>query len=110
MGHARAGGEARRLQAAAIATGRYPHYHLASILAITFHGHPAATWVFWWRPPASLVRINVAEVIFHAGALAGHQPYVLSMSAPATRAGWASGIFRVALRTFKPLPAPGPAS
>jgi len=103
-------GEARRLQAAAIATGRYPHYHLASILAITFHGHPAATWVFWWRPPASLVRINVAEVIFHAGALAGHQPYVLSMSAPATRAGWASGIFRVALRTFKPLPAPGPAS
>jgi hypothetical protein len=102
--------EARHLQAEAIAAHRYPHYHLLSILAFTFHGHPAATWQFWWRPNASLVRINVAKVIFRAGSAAGHQPYVLSMSAPATRAGWASSIFRVAMRTFTPLPAPGPTS
>jgi hypothetical protein len=96
--------EARHLQATAIATHRYAHYHLVSILAVTFHGRPAATWQFWWRPNSSLVAVDVSEVIFTAKTSAGPQPYVLLMSAPATRAGWASGIFRVAMRTFKPVP------
>jgi hypothetical protein len=96
--------EARHLQAVAVAAHRYPHYHLVSILAITFHGRPAATWQFWWRPNGSAVAVDVSEVIFTAKTSAGPQPYVLLMSAPATRAGWASGIFRVAMRTFRPLP------
>jgi hypothetical protein len=96
--------EARRLQAMAVATHRYPHYHLTTILATGFHGRPAAIWQFWWRPYSSLVAVDVTEVIFTAKTPAGPQPYVLLMSAPATRAGWASAIFRVAMRTFTPLP------
>jgi len=96
--------EAKYKQAVAIATHRYHDYHLVSILATTFHGHPAATWTFWWRARTSTVATDVTEVIFTAQTSAGPQPYVLSMSAPATRAGWASTIFRVAMRTFKPLP------
>ena len=96
--------QARHAQAVAIANHRYPHYHLVSILAVTFHGHPAATWTFWWRPIASVVAVDVSEVFFTVRTAAGQQDYVLLMSAPATRASWASEIFRVAMRTFQPLP------
>jgi hypothetical protein len=92
--------EAKYRQAMVIANQRYHAYHLGSILASTFHGHPAAIWVFWWRPRASLTAIDVTEVFVTIKS----QSYVLSMSAPAPRAAWASGILRVAMRTFKPLP------
>jgi eukaryotic-like serine/threonine-protein kinase len=97
--------EARHRQAMVITNQRYHAYHLVSILAITFHGHPAATWVFWWRPRGSVTAIDVTEVFVTIKIAPGEpQSYVLSMSAPAPRAGWASGILRVAMRTFKPLP------
>jgi hypothetical protein len=95
---------AKYRQAKAIAQHRYHLYHLVSILAVTFHGRPAATWEFWWRPRGSVVAIDVTQVIFTARTSAGPQPYVLSMSAPASRAAWASRVFRVAMRTFKVLP------
>ncbi len=95
--------EARRLQASAIAHKRYRNYHLVSIAGGTFHTWPAATWTFWWRP-ANGARIDVTEIIFTAHTSAGPQPYVLSMSAPATHAAAAAKIFNVAKRTFRPLP------
>lgn len=95
---------ARHAQASATAAHRYPHYHLVSILAVTFHGYPAATWTFWWRPPGSLVAVDMTEVFFTISTAAGPQSYVLIMSTPATRADWASKVFRVAMRTFRPLP------
>ena len=97
--------EAKYRQATAIALHRYHRYHLMSIVATTFHGRPAAAWTFWWRPRGSLVAVDVTQIIFTVKTAAGSQPYVLSMSAPATRAAWAKQIFRVAKRTFRPLPA-----
>ncbi|HVB41490.1 MAG TPA: protein kinase [Streptosporangiaceae bacterium] len=96
--------EARHLQAVAVAKHQYRDYHLVSILAVTFHGRPAATWIFWWRPKAGATAVDVTELIYTARTTAGPQPYILSMSNPAPRAGWASSIFRVAMRTFTPLP------
>jgi len=95
--------EARRLQAAAIAHNRYRDYHLVSIAARTFHGWAAATWDFWWKP-AGGARIDVTKIIFTAHTSAGPQPYVLSMSAPAPHIAAATRVFRIAKRTFKPLP------
>jgi eukaryotic-like serine/threonine-protein kinase len=95
--------EARRLQASAITHHRYRAYHLASIVGITFHGWPAASWTFWWKPLSS-PRIDVTEIIFTARTSAGPQPYILSMAAPATHAASASHVLRIALRTFTPLP------
>jgi len=94
--------EARHLQSAAILT--HPGYHLVSMLAVTFHGRPAATWSFRWRPLLSAVAINVVDMIFTARTSAGSQQYIVSISAPAPRATWAGHIFRVALRTFRPTP------
>jgi len=94
--------EAQRLQASAIAHRRFRRYHLISILAQRFHGWPAASWTFWWKP-LDRPRIDVTEVIFTAGTSAGPQPYILSMSAPATHAASASHVFRIAMRTFTPL-------
>jgi len=95
--------EARRLQASAIAHHRYRAYHLVSIVGITFHGWPAASWTFWWKPLSS-PRIDVTEIIFTAKTSAGPQPYILSMAAPASHAASASHVLRIALRTFTPLP------
>lgn len=95
--------EARRLQASAIAHHRYRGYHLVSIVGITFHGWPAASWTFWWKPLTS-PRIDVTEIIFTAQTSAGRQPYILSMAAPAAHAASASHVLRIALRTFTPLP------
>ena len=95
--------EARRLQASAIAHHRYRGYHLVSIMGITFHGWPAASWTFWWKPLTS-PRIDVTEIIFTAQTSAGRQPYILSMAAPAAHAASASHVLRIALRTFTPLP------
>jgi hypothetical protein len=94
---------ARRLQAAAIAHNRYRDYHLLSISSRTFHGWPAATWTFWWKP-ADAARIDVTKIIFTAQTSAGPQPYVLSMSAPAPHIASAMNVFAVAMRTFRPLP------
>ena len=94
--------EARRLQASAIAHHRYRGYHLVSIVRITFHGWPAASWTFWWKPLTS-PRTDVTEIIFTAQTSAGPQPYILSMAAPATHAAAASHVLRIALRTFTPL-------
>ena len=96
--------EAGHLQAVAIADHLYPRYHLVSILPVTFHGRPAASWSFWWRPAPGAAAINVVDVIYTALTSAGPQPYILSISAPAPRASWADHIFRVAMRTFRPLP------
>jgi serine/threonine protein kinase len=96
--------EARHLQAAAIAHHRYHLYHLVSILAVGYHGRPAATWTFWYRPRASIHDINVSELIYIAHTSAGPQPYVLAISAPGPRTVWAGHVFSVALRTFRPLP------
>jgi hypothetical protein len=95
--------EARHLQAVAIATHLYPRYHLLSILATTFRGRPAATWSFWWRPAPGAPAIDVVDLMYTALTPAGPQPYILSISAPAPRARWASHIFGVAMRTFRPL-------
>jgi hypothetical protein len=95
--------QARHLQASAIAHRRYRRYHLVSILAIRFHGWPAASWTFWWKPLTSS-RIDVTEIIFTAQTSAGTQPYIVSMSAPATHATSASHVLRIAMRTFTPLP------
>lgn len=96
--------EARHLQAQAIAANRYPGYRLVSILAMRFHGSAAATWTFSWKPALSSSRTDVTAVIFTAKTTAGPQPYVLSISAPAPHAAWASYVLRVAMRTFTPLP------
>ena len=95
--------EARRLQAAAITHHRYRGYHLVSIVGITFHGWPAASWTFWWKPLTS-PRTDVTAIIFTAQTSAGPQPYILSMAAPAAHAASASHVLRIALRTFTPLP------
>ena len=95
--------EARRLQAAALAKGTYRRYHLVSILPRRFHGWPAATWTFWWKP-AGRPAVDVVKVLFTAMATAGPQPYDISMSAPAYRSAYASHVLAAALRTFSPLP------
>ena len=95
--------EAKRLQAAAIAHNQFANYHLLSITRRTFHGWPAATWTFWWKP-ANAPRIDVTRIIFMAHTSAGPQPYVLSMSAPAPRIAAATKVFTVAKHTFRPLP------
>ena len=95
--------EARRLQASAIAHHRYRSYHLVSIVRITFHGWPAASWTFWWKPLIS-PRVDVTEIIFTAQTSAGPQPYILSMAGPAAHASALSHVLRVAMRTFTPLP------
>jgi eukaryotic-like serine/threonine-protein kinase len=94
--------EARYLQASAIAHHRYRRYHLVSILAQRFHGWPAASWTFWWKP-LNRPRRDVAEIIFTAQTTAGPQPYILSMAAPAAQAAAASHVMRIAMRTFSPL-------
>jgi len=94
--------EAKYLQATT--RGSYHGYHLISIVATRYHGSAAATWVFSWKPKLGASKIDVTALIFTAKTLAGPQPYILSMSAPAAKAGWASRIVRVALRTFSPLP------
>jgi eukaryotic-like serine/threonine-protein kinase len=96
-------GEARRLQAAAIAHHKFRNYHLISITHRAFHGWPAATWSFWWKPVSS-ARIQVTKLIFTARTAAGPQPYVLSMSAPVPHLAAATKVFSVAKRTFRPLP------
>ncbi len=95
--------EAHHLQAAAIAHNKYRRYHLVSISSRMFHGWPAAVWAFWWKP-VNEARIVVTKIIFTAQTTAGPQPYILSMSAPATHLAAASQVFRVARRTFTPLP------
>jgi hypothetical protein len=95
--------EAKHLQAAAIAHHRYRRYHLISILPTRFHGWPAASWTFWWKP-LTRPRVDVTEIIFTAGTSAGPQPYILSMSAPDAHAASAGHVLRVAMRTFTPLP------
>ncbi|MGN6791689.1 MAG: protein kinase domain-containing protein [Streptosporangiaceae bacterium] len=94
---------ARRLQAAAIAHKRYRDYHPLSISPRTFHGWSAAAWTFWWKP-ANAARIDVTKIIFTAQTSAGSQPYVLSMSAPASHIAAANKVFAVAMNTFRPLP------
>jgi hypothetical protein len=96
--------EARYLQQTAIATRQYHDYHLISILAILFHGNAAANWTFWWKPRYALYRIDVTEIIFTAKTSAGPQSYILSMTAPAQHASWASHVMLIAMRTFAPLP------
>jgi len=95
--------EARHLQAQAIAQHWWPRYHLVSILAVTFHGRPAAMWTFWWRAKPGVAATDVVKLLYTAKTLVGPQSYVLTIAAPAPRAAWASHIFRVAMRTFRPL-------
>jgi hypothetical protein len=57
----------------------------------TFHGWPAATWAFWWKPVTG-ARIVVTKIIFTAQITAGSQPYILSMSARATHLTAAPGV------------------
>jgi len=95
--------EAHHLQAVAIAHNKYRRYHLVSISSRMFHGWPAAAWAFWWKP-VNGARIVVTKIIFTAQTTAGPQPYILSMSAPVTHVAAASQVFRVARRTFTPLP------
>ncbi len=98
--------EARRLQASAIATGRYPNYHHISIAAGKFHGWPAARWRFWWRSASAQHRMVVSAVLFTVQTWEGPQQYMLSIQAPAPKTSWANGIFTVASQTFRKLPHP----
>jgi len=95
--------EAKYLQATAIRHHRYRRYHLVSIVAQRFHGWLAASWRFWWKPLNRPRRV-VAVIIFTAQTTAGPQPYIVSMSAPAVQAPYASRILQIAMRTFLPLP------
>ena len=94
--------EARYLQSSAIAHHRYRRYHLISIQLQRFHGWPAASWTFWWKP-LNWPRRDVKVIIFTAQTAVGPQPYIVSMAAPAGAAAYASHILRVAMRTFSPL-------
>ena len=96
--------DAHHLQALAILNHTYRAYHLISILAVTFHGKPAATWTFWWKPSALAKPIDVTKLIYTAKTPAGPQPYIVSMASPAPAANLAAHILHVALRTFTPLP------
>ena len=96
--------EAHHLQALAILRHTYRQYHLVSILAVTYHGRPAATWTFWWKPGVYSKVIDVTKLLYTAITPAGPQPYILTIAGPAPAAAWASHVFRVALRTFQPRP------
>jgi hypothetical protein len=96
--------EAHHLQAVAIVNHTYRMYHLISILAVTFHGRPAATWTFWWKPSILAKAIDVTKLIYTANTSAGPQPYIVTMVSPAPHANVADQIFHVAMRTFEPLP------
>jgi len=96
--------EARHLQAQALVRHLWPHYHLVSILAVTFRSRPAAMWTFWWRSRPGVAATDVVKLLYTARTKVGPQPYILTISAPAPRAAWANHIFRVAMRTFRPLP------
>ncbi len=98
--------QARRQQANAIATGRYPHFHQIALTSTKFRGWTAARWIFSWLAPNASHRTDVTELLFTVQTFEGPQQYVLSISAPAPKASWASGIFGVAKQTFKALPAP----
>ena len=94
--------EAKRLQAAAIAHHTFRSYHLISITHRTFHGWPAASWSFLWKP-VNGARIQVTKIIFTARTAAGPQPYVLAMAAPVPHLTAATKVFAVAKQTFRPL-------
>jgi eukaryotic-like serine/threonine-protein kinase len=96
--------EARHLQTQALVRHLWPRYHLVSILAVTFRSRPAAIWTFWWRSRPGVAATDVVKLLYTARTKVGPQSYILTISAPAPRAGWASHIFRVAMRTFRPLP------
>lgn len=96
--------DAHHLQSVAITNHTYRDYHLISILAMTFHGRPAATWTFWWKPSVTSKVIDVTKLIYTANTSAGPQPYILSMASPAPNASVANHIFHVAMRTFEPQP------
>ncbi len=98
--------QARRQQANAIATGRYPHYRLIAITGTKFRSWPAARWTFSWLAPNASHRTGVTELLFTVQTFEGPQQYVLSISAPAPKAAWAGGIFGVAKQTFRALPEP----
>jgi hypothetical protein len=98
--------EARKLQAAAIANGNYPHYRLISLNGARFHGWPAARWIFRWRPPGSVHPAQVTDLLFTVQTYEGPQEYILTVSAPLPKASLADDIFTVAKQTFRALPAP----
>lgn len=95
---------ARKRQASAKASHKYPGYHLVSIAGTRFHGWPAARWKFWWQPRNALNPVDVTELLFTAQTAQGPQQYVMSISSPSPREGWALTKFHVAMRTFKALP------
>ncbi len=96
--------EARHLQAVATARHKYPRYQLISMVATRFRGWPAARWTFWWQPTFAANPIEVTELLFTAQTWQGPQQYIMWISAPQPRIGWALNIFHVAMRTFKVLP------
>jgi serine/threonine protein kinase len=95
---------AKRMQAVAKTQHRYRQYQLVSIVGTRFHGWPAARWTFWWQPAHALYPTDVTELFFTAQTYEGPQQYVMSISAPSSRSGWALSKFRVAMSTFKALP------
>jgi tRNA A-37 threonylcarbamoyl transferase component Bud32 len=96
--------EARRRQAAAKLSGKYPDYHLLSITSLKFDGWPAARWTFWWQPAAALNATEVSALLFRAQTVDGPQEYILLMSAPQPRITWAEKVLHVAMNSFQPLP------
>ena len=96
--------KARRLQAAALATGRYPGYERLGIIATKFDGWPAARWTFQWQPPKAAKPTDVTALLFRAQTVDGPQEYILLMSAPQNRVKWARGVLHVAMNSFQPLP------
>jgi len=96
--------QAKRLQAAAKASGNYPQYLLGSIVATRLHGWPAARWTFSWQPLNAINPTDVTKWLFTAQTVDGPQQYVMSISAPSPRETWALNKFHVAMRTFKALP------
>jgi serine/threonine protein kinase len=96
--------EAKRAQAVAKTAHKYRQYQLVSIVSTRFHGWAAARWTFWWQPAHALYPTDVTVLFFTAQTYEGPQQYVMSISSPSSRSGWALTKFHVAMSTFKALP------
>ncbi len=96
--------EAAALQAPALLSGTYPGYHLISITVSSYHGWPAASWRFQWRPGGSRTEYYATDLIFIAQTKAGAQDYIISIKAPGPGLVTADSAFQVAKRTFQPTP------
>ncbi len=92
-------------QAAALADGTFPGYHLEAITPAVFRGVPAAQWRFTWHPPtAGLTRATTLGLLVTLPTAAGRQAYTMTVTAPSLVFPAFRLVFETALATFRPLP------